>query len=352
MKKARILSLAILALGIIALFGVGTAIAAKPKTPVRVALVLNGTLGDKSFFDSAARGIQVAEQRLPVQGRIIEAGYDPSKWEPALEDAVASDYDVIVVGTWQMVDYVQDMAIRYPEKKFVVFDTEDDYSQGKFSNVYCMTYKQNEGSYLAGLLAGHVTVSNMPMANKAKVVGVVGGQDIPVINDFIIGYKQGELSVDPGIQVLTQYVGNWNDAAKAKEIALAMISQGADVIYSVAAGAGVGIFEAAKEKKCYAIGVDSDQALLFEKSNPQMTQHILSSMTKNIDMSVYRALELYVNGKLQFGKTEMLGIKERGVGLAKNKYYQANVSEQIREAIDGAEKSIVSGGIRVDTVFK
>jgi basic membrane protein A len=109
MKKARILSLAILALGIIALFGVGTAIAAKPKTPVRVALVLNGTLGDKSFFDSAARGIQVAEQRLPVQGRIIEAGYDPSKWEPALEDAVASDYDVIVVGTWQMVDYVQDM---------------------------------------------------------------------------------------------------------------------------------------------------------------------------------------------------------------------------------------------------
>lgn len=91
---------------------------------------------------------------------------------------------------------------------------------------------------------------------------------------------------------------------------------------------------------------------MFEKSNPQMTQHILSSMTKNIDMSVYRALELYVNGKLQFGKTEMLGIKERGVGLAKNKYYQANVSEQIREAIDGAEKSIVSGGIRVDTVFK
>jgi basic membrane protein A len=161
MKKARILSLTILALGIIALFGVGTAIAAKPKTPVRVALVLNGTLGDKSFFDSAARGIQVAEQRLPVQGRIIEAGYDPSKWEPALEDAVASDYDVIVVGTWQMVDYVQDMAIKYPEKKFIVFDTEVDYSQGKFSNVYCMTYKQNEGSYLAGLLAGHIVLAHV-----------------------------------------------------------------------------------------------------------------------------------------------------------------------------------------------
>jgi len=352
MERIRIAILLVFLSVSVLVLGMVPEATAKESPITKVALVLNGTLGDKSFFDSAARGVELAEADLPIKAKVIEAGYDPSKWEPALEDAAASDYNIVIVGTWQMVDYVQDIAPRYPSKKFIVFDAVVDYSSGNLSNVYCMTYKQNEGSYLAGLYAALVSTSGLPMSNDAKVIGVIGGQDIPVINDFIVGYRQGALAVDPKMKVLVQYVGNWSDAAKAKEIALAMITQGADVIFNVAAGAGVGIFEAVRERKCYAIGVDSDQAMLFKETAPEMTAHILTSMVKNIDKSIYRALQLYCKGKLAFGQAEALGILEGAVGLAKNQYYDQYTPGGIKAKVLKAEKDILSGNVVVDTVFK
>lgn len=208
-----------------------------------------------------------------------------------------------------------------------------------------MTYKQNEGSYLAGLYAG--------LMSQSKIVGVIGGQDIPVINDFIVGYKQG--AKDAGVpeqNVIVQYAGGWNDPAKGKEIALAMYQQGADIVFNVAGGTGVGIFQAAQEVNKYAIGVDSDQALIIETTNPEQAKHILTSMMKNVDNSLYRAIKLYLEGKLPFGQAEALGIAEGGVGLAKNKYYEEMTPADVKAKIDQAEKDILEGKIVVDTVFK
>jgi len=313
---------------------------------LKVVNLINGVLGDKSFFDSANRGMEMAKKDFGIEVKTIEAGVDPAKWKPALEDAAANeDYDILIVGTFQMSEFLQEVAPKYPDKKFIIYDVSVDYSKCDCKNVYSVTYKQNEGSYLAGLYAG--------LMSQSKIVGAVGGQDIPVINDFIVGYKQG--AKDAGLSeqsVIVQYAGGWNDPAKGKEIALAMYQQGADIVFNIAGGTGVGIFQAAQEVNKYAIGVDSDQALIIETTNPEQAKHILTSMMKNVDNSLYRAIKLHLEGKLPYGQAEALGIAEGGVGLAKNKYYEENTPAEVKAKIDQAEKDIIAGKIVVDTVFK
>jgi len=314
---------------------------------IKVVNLINGVLGDKSFFDSANRGMEKLMKDYPnVKVKTIEAGIDPAKWQAALEDAAANEeYDVLITGTFQMSEFLQIVAPKYPDKKFIIYDVSVDYTKCDCKNVYSVTYKQNEGSYLAGLFAG--------LMSKTGTIGTVGGQDIPVINDFIVGYKQG--AVDAGLsadKVIVQYAGGWNDPAKGKEIALAMYQQGADIVFQVAGGTGVGIFQAAQETGNYAIGVDSDQATIIEATNPDQAKFILTSMLKNVDNSLYRAMKMYIEGTLPFGTMEALGVAEGGVGLAKNSIYDAATPAEVKAKIDQAEKDLLAGKIKVDTVFK
>jgi basic membrane protein A len=218
----------------------------------KVVHVVNGTLGDKSFTDSAHRGLVKASEDFGFTLQTIEAGVDPSKWEPAFEDAVQDpDASIIVIGSSDLLDAMLKAAVDHPEKIFIIYDNPVDFTAGDYKNVYAVQYKQNEGSYLAGLYAG--------LMSKTKMVGALGGMDIPVINDFMAGYKQG--AVDAGIDeknVLVQYASGWSDPAKGKELALTMYQQGADIVFQVAGGTGEGVFYAAQETGNWAIGVDSD----------------------------------------------------------------------------------------------
>jgi len=311
---------------------------------VKVVNLINGVLGDKSFFDSADRGMQRVVEDYPVEVKTIELGIDPANWESGLEDAAANeDYDVMVLGTFQMSEFLQRVAPQYPDKKFIIYDVSVDYSACDCSNVYSVTYKQNEGSYLAGVYVG--------LMSETGTVGVVGGQDIPVINDFIVGYEQG--AKENGVEnVIIQYAGGWNDPAKGKELALAMYQQGADYVFQVAGGTGVGVFQAATEMDLWAIGVDSDQALIIEETNPEQAEHIPTSMLKNVDNSLYRAFELYFEDSLPFGEAEALGVAEGGVGLAKNKFYDELTPDDVKQQVEEAEQALINGEITVDTVFE
>jgi basic membrane protein A len=320
--------------------------AAPAAKKIKVVNLINGVLGDKSFFDSADRGVKKAAAEFNLDVKTIEAGVDPAKWQPALEDAAANEqYDIMILGTYQMSEFLQIVAPKYPDKKFIIYDVSVDYTKCKCGNVYSVTYLQNEGSYVAGLYAG--------LMSKTKSIGAVGGQDIPVINDFIIGYKQGakDAGVDPA-KVIVQYAGGWNDPAKGKEIALAMYQQGADIVFNIAGGTGVGIFQAAQESKKFAIGVDSDQATIIKATDPEQAKFIITSMMKNVDNSLYRALKMYVGSTLGFGKAEALGVAQGGIGLAKNDIYDSTTPADVKAKIDQAEKDLQSGKIKVDTVFK
>ncbi|MFZ5827372.1 MAG: BMP family ABC transporter substrate-binding protein [Bacillota bacterium] len=319
---------------------------------MKVVFLVNGALGDKSFFDSANAGLQRAKKELGIDFKVIEMGTDPSKWEPTLVDVSDQQWDVIIVGTWQMTEALEKVAPQNPDKKYIIFDTAVDYSKAKLDNVYSILYKQNEGSYLAGALAAMVTSSKLPLANQdKKVIGFLGGMDIPVINDFLVGYIQGAKDVDPGVKVAVSYVGDFANPAKGKEMALAQYRMGADIGFNVAGETGLGQLDAAKEMNRYALGVDSDQAELFKSSDPKKAELILTSMLKRVDNSLFRAISLHKEGKLKFGAAETLGLKEEAVGLAENDFYKKSVPDDMKKKLGELKQKILKGEIKVDTAF-
>jgi basic membrane protein A len=338
---------------------VGATTTSAQDEPLRITLVINGVLGDKSFFDSAQRGMDMLiEDGYNVEVNTIELGIDPAAWETGLSDAMSDSesYDVLITGTFQMGEFLGKRVHLYPDKVFLFFDDSVPYDNPDICaegcpNVYSVLYAQNEGSLLAGVYAAAISLSGIEGTDAEAIIGAVGGQDIPVINDFIVGYEQGACLVSPDAQVLVQYAGSWNDPAKGKEITLAMYEQKADIVFQVAGGTGVGVFEAAYEQGHYAIGVDSDQATIIADADPDQAQHVLTSMMKNVDNSLYRAVDLYLADELVFGEAEVLGIEEGGVGLAYNDIYFDNTPENILDLIDAVETAVLDGDITVNTAF-
>jgi basic membrane protein A len=354
MKHSRLLALAlILVMVSVALFGATTS-SAQDK-PLRIKLVLNGVLGDKSFFDSAQRGMDhLIEDGYNVEVNTIELGTSNSAWETGLSDAmVGEDYDILIVGTWQMPDFLMARVHLYPDKRFIIFDTTVAYDDPTkcidgCKNVYSVMYKQNEGSFLAGVYAEAMTLSGLEGMNPEPIIGAIGGGDIPVINDFVVGYEQGACLVNPASQVLVNYVGGeagWNDPAKGKEIALAMYEQKADIVFNIAGGSGLGMFEAAKEQGHFAIGVDSDQASEY----PDLAPYILTSMMKRVDNSLYRAIDLDIKGELPYGSAETLGVAEEGIGLIYDDAYYERTPENILDLMDAVEEAMANGEFTINT---
>jgi basic membrane protein A len=313
---------------------------------LRVALLINGNLGDKSFHDSANNGMTLVKNQLGLQTRVVEVGYDDSKWEPALRDLCDEKYDILICGTWQMQEIVSKVALDYPNQKFIIYDTSMDYASDTakaYKNIYSMEYKQNEGSYLAGVLAAGMS--------KSGIIGFVGGMDNTVIRDFLVGFIQGARDSVPNIKVISSYVGNFTDTAKAKELAFAQYQMGVDVIFSAAANAGEGTLQASKERSRQVIGVDSDQAMLYQDSDPVLANLIISSMLKRVDESIFLAVQQAVNGTLPWGTRAVLGINENCIGLADNPVYQKNVPANVRQVVNSYTDRIKANQIKVVTSF-
>jgi len=300
---------------------------------------VNATLGDKSFFDSAQAGMERAAKELGIKFKTIEGGNNSADWASGLEAVVAGGkYNVVVVGTSQMIDVTKDLAGRYPDIKFIFFD---DLIQD-VPNVYSMLYSQSEGSFLAGAFAALVTTNTeLKGANPDKTIGFVGGMDIPIINDFKSGYEQGAHYVDKDVKIVASYIGDFVNAPKGKELGLAQInSQKADIVFAVASAGGLGTLEGASEKGVYAIGVDSNQ-------NPLYPGTVLTSMMKNVDQSIFRAFDLMLKGELKLGGGEVLGIKEGGVGLAQDELYEKNVPQSIKNRMKDIGDKLAKGEIQV-----
>jgi len=352
-KFKRVLILSVITLMVLSTMSVfaGGDKEAADESKVKVVLYVNGTLGDKSFFDSAARGIDQAVKELGIVGKVVEGGYDPARWEPDILQLSEGDWDIVIAGTWQLVEYLEKIAPNHPEKKFFTYDTAVNYSLGNLSNVYSIEYSQNEASFLTGALAAMITNSDLPLANSDKVIGFLGGMDIPVINDFKVGYEEGAAYIDPEVKILVTYAGAFGDPAKGKELTLAMMDQGADITFNVAGETGLGGIDAAKEKGRYALGVDSDQYQLFAETDAEKASHIVTSMMKNVDYSIFRGIKMHIDGTLKYGEKEVLTIEKGGVGLADNENYRKIVTDDMRAKIDEITKKITSGEIKVETAI-
>lgn len=308
-------------------------------------LIVNGNLGDLGFFDSANGGMQRLKNELGMDIQVIETGDDESKWESALADAAEEKTDYVIGVSPSMVEPMQNIAPLYPEKKFLMMDNTVDFEGGDYSNVYCATFKQNEGSFLAGAVAA-------TMAKETGKLGFVGGMDIPPINDFLVGYIEGALAVNPDIKVIATYPGDYYDPAKGKEHGIVLSNQGAEVMFAAAGPTGLGVIEAAVDAGKYIVGVDSDQSAGYAANGDEATANqIVTSMMKNVGDAIFRAIELDLKGELPMGTSESLGIAEGGVGLAKNDVYNKTLTDEEKKAIEDLEAKVVAGEIKVSTAI-
>lgn len=312
--------------------------------------LVNGNLGDKSFFDSAESGLKELQDAGRITYRTIEMGgstEDQAKWQSYLEEVSASgEYDVIICGTYQMPDYLKNVAEAYPDQKYIIYD-DTTYT---LDNVVNLSYKQNDLGYLVGVFAGSLTMdTSFANINEDNVIGFVGGVDSPVINDFLYGYILGAQSVNPDIKVDTRYVGNYIDPAKGKELAESMINDNnCDIVWGVAGNSGNGAAEAAQETgKAYFIGVDSDQEQTFSAELAAVT---LTSGLKNVGQSLVWVFDELDAGNEYWGQHVTLGINEGGVGIVTDKNF-TKTPQAIQDAVNKAIEDVSSGAVSVPTAI-
>jgi basic membrane protein A len=331
-----------------------TAVAASAQDNVySVAYLVNGNLGDKSFFDSAEAGLEALAEAGRIDYITIEMGgtdEDQPTWLSTLYDVSESEeYDVIICGTYQMPDYLKEVATAYPDQKYIIFD--DNTYVGENQNVLNLTYKQNDMGYLVGTFAACMTTdTSLDKINPEAVVGFVGGVDSPVINDFLTGFIEGALAVNADIKVDTRYTNDYVDTAIAKEYGLSMINDNkCDIVWGVAGNAGNGAAEAALETgKAWFIGVDSDQELTF---SPDLAALTLTSGLKNIGNSLIWVFDELDAGNVYWGTEVTLGLAEGGVGIVTDKNFDKYASAETKAAVAAAQEGVLSGAIVVDTAI-
>ncbi|MER2088912.1 MAG: BMP family ABC transporter substrate-binding protein [Sporosarcina sp.] len=276
------------------------------KVKVGVMLSENG-LGDQSFSDLAFAGLTKARDEDGVVIEYLELT-ETDTYEKGFRELVANGNDLVFALGFTGQEELEKVALDFPDQQFVLVD-----SVSEAANITSVTFKEDEGSMLAGIVAATVS--------KSKVIGFIGGVEAPVIQRFEKGFIQGAKSVNPDIVVLTKYAGDFDNDGLGAQIASGMIDEKVDVLYAAAGFTGVGMLKEAEKRGVYAIGVDSDQYFYAE-------QAVITSMMKNIDSALYDIIHTYKeSGKIQAGHIE-LGLAEKGVGLAPFRVLELTEPEQ------------------------
>ena len=289
-----------------------------------------GGVNDKSFNQSAWEGLKALEKQTGVKVKNLESKGD-ADYTPNLNQFVKDGYNLTWGIGFLMGDALKTVATQNPNAKLAIIDNVVE-----APNVESVTFSEQEGSYLVGVVAGLTTKSNK--------IGFVGGIDIPVIKRFEAGFVAGVKAVNPNAKVQINYTGAFDKPDLGKAAAATIYNDGADVIFHAAGSTGNGVFNEAKDrakngKKVWVIGVDKDQSLEF---GDEVT---LTSMLKRVDTAVIRVSKDIIDNKFQGGKVVTLGLKDDGVGLPETS--KKNVSAEILKKVDEYKAKIISGEIKV-----
>ena len=329
-RVAAVLSvLALVAVAVAWAGGAGSA-ASRAKSGVKVGLVTDiGQLNDRGFNHLAYVGLLRAEKQLGVQGKVAES-VSSADYVPNLTTFAREGYNLVIGVGYTEIAAMDAAATRFPKTHFAIVDVAQGDLTHKPKNVLGLLFREQEVGYLAGYLAGR-EVKRLP---GPDVVGSVGGMKQPPVDRFIAGYQAGARKADPAVKTLNQYSQDFSAQDKCKEVALDEISRGAQVIFQVAGGCGLGALDAAKEKNVWGIGVDADQSFLGS--------HILTSATKRVDVAVFSAIKSVVHGTFKGGDA-IYGLKQGGVGLGK---ISPKVPRTEVAAVNRIRAQIISGKIK------
>ena len=321
----------------LALSATGAAFAQDP-----VALVIaQGGLGDQSYNDLAHQGFMAATEETGVEGRVLESRDVVAQGEQILRRAAESDFGLVVDLEYAHGEVMQAVAPDYPGTEFVVLNQvrEGD-------NITSVLFSEHEGSYLAGALAAMVTTNTeIPGINEDANLGVIGGTRSVGIDKFLVGFVQGARDINPDVQVQVAYANTFGDPATGQQMAEAMFENGADIVYQVAGGTGLGVIQAAEAAGHYAIGVDTDQDGLAPG-------HVLTSMIKRVDVAVADVVGAYADGSLEGGQVRNYSLADNGVGLSEMIHTRDLLPEDYLARIDELREGIISGDIVVVNVIE
>ena len=279
---------------------------------------------DKSFNEAAYSGAERWKKESGKAYLEFEVT-NPTQREQAIRRMAERGANPIIGIGFSQGGAIEKVAKEFPKLNFAIIDFVV-----KEPNVQSVVFKEHEGSFLVGMMAAQ--------ASKTGKVGFVGGMDIPLIRKFQCGYEQGAKFSNPKVETFANMTGTtgaaWNDPARGGELAKAQMAKGADVIFAAAGGTGIGVYQAAKDEKKLAIGVDSNQ-------NHIQPGTMLTSMLKKVDVAVYNVMK-----KHEAGLT-VLGLKEGGVDYAVDKNNEKLVTADMKKKVDAAKADIISGKIKV-----
>jgi basic membrane protein A len=317
--------------------------AADDRFRVHVGIVFDiGGKDDHSFNAAAWEGVRRAAKDFPIVLRDVEPG-DPTSIEPAMRAFAERGYDLVIGVGFSQTPIIESVAKDYPSLNFAIID-----GVSQLPNVASLIFKEHEGSYLVGMIAA--------MTSKTGAIGFVGGMDSPLIRKFQVGYEEGAKSFNPGIRVISNYIGvtdtAWNDPVKGKELAQTQIEKGADVIFAAAGNSGLGTFDAVEQygkdgqghARRFAIGVDSNQ-------NWVKPGFILTSMVKRVDNAVYQIVKDRVDNR-PTGGIHVYGLENEGIGYSLDQYNKDLISPTTIQAVEAARQNIISGQIKVTNAME
>ena len=321
-KLLLVLSLLVLTVSVIA------------ETNVAVVFATGG-LGDKSFNDAAYEGLKKSEAEYKISYDYAEPTAITEYETYLAQFANSKKYDLIICIGFDQADALTKISARFPEQKFAIIDMVV-----MNPNVASYVYKEEERGFMVGYAAALMTSkTDDARINDQKVIGVIGGMKIPLIDANIAGYFAGAKYADPEVVTTHAYVNNWADPAKGKELTISMYEQGADVVWGAAGRSGLGVINAAKEKNFYAIGADSDQGYLAP-------ENVLTNGMKRVDNSIMIAIKNVIDDNFE-GKIYSLGLKEDALGYSKNL-----LPEDVCKKLQEVKALVINGEIEIPATLE
>ncbi len=289
--------------------------------------------GDNAFIDSMKRGAEQAKEEVNIKYKEFRLPDGKQRKSYMRKVAQSGVTHVIAVG-FQNVVPVLSLAEEFPEVKFTVID---GIVPPLFKNVQSVNFKDHEGAFLVGMVAGYTAPTNK--------IGFIGGMDVPLIDNFYIGFYQGVRYANPDIEMLRDNVGTdataWSNPERAKSLAKKQYNAGAGVIFAAAGGSSVGVLEAAEEMGKLAIGVDTNQNGLYPGA-------VLTSMIKRVDTAVYKTLVNSFSGRWEPG-IKYLGVRENALDYSVDVHNKDRITKKIIDDVEDAKDRIVRGQLKVES---
>ena len=288
----------------------------------RVALLTPGPISDQSWNSGAYQGLLRIRDSLGATVSHIQTR-TPAEFEEQFRQYGSQGYNLVFGHGFEFQDAARRVGPDFPRTIFV---TTSSSTSG--ANVAGIEFAFADASYLAGMVAGHMTKSN--------VLGAIGGTELPPVKESFDAFTRGVLAVKPGATVLTSYVGNWDDVSAGKEQALAQIGRNADVIFQNADAAGLGVFQAAREtKKALVIGSNSNQNLVA----PEVT---IGSVVIDLPLA-FLSVAREVKDKRFVARVIKLGSRTGVITLVLNPQLRARIPAAALRAVDSARTQLLSG---------